>query len=287
MRVLITGAGGQLGRELALRFADHEVHALDRTKLDLGERSSILDAVASCKPDVIVAAGAYTAVDKAESEHDLAIRINCLGTRHLVEAAEKNGSRILYVSTDYVFDGTLDRPYDEWDTTNPQSVYGRTKLGGEHELRPQDTIVRTSWVFGRYGANMVKTVLRLIESHPKLAFVNDQHGKPTCAEDLALMIETLVVNALPGMFHVTNQGPTTWFEFVRDVVAAVGEDPDRVSGISTAELQPARPAPRPANSVLDNAALRLQGIDELPHYRESLQRVIKQIQSSDSVRFKP
>ena len=280
MRIVITGARGQLGRELTEVFgasSHHEVMALGREQLDLGERDSVLGAITTIAPDAVVHAGAWTAVDACEGDADRALRINALGTRHVVDGARRVGARVLYVSTDYVFDGTLDRPYDEWDATNPQSVYGRSKLGGEHELGPDDTIVRTSWVFGRYGANMVKTILRLAESHNELSFVSDQHGKPTCAADLAEAIYRLVVGRLPGLFHVTNQGPTTWFDFARSVLLASGQDPERVQPISTAELDPPRPAPRPQNSVLDNAALRLQGLAELPHHQEAVERVVKEL----------
>lgn len=286
MRVLITGANGQVGRELVEVFerpGHHQVIPVTRAQLDLGDRDSILGCIAAEAPDVVVHAGAYTAVDKAESERDEALRINALGTRHVADAARRVGAGVCYISTDYVFDGTLDRPYNEWDTPNPQSVYGISKLGGERELNPGDTIVRTAWVFGRYGANMLKTILRLTESHPELRFVDDQHGRPTCAADLAEVIYELVVRRLPGTFHVANQGETTWFQFARDVLSAAGLDAERVRPIATSALQPPRPAPRPANSVLDNAALRLQGIPELPDYRDAVERTLKLIeQASDA-----
>ena len=280
MRILVTGANGQLGREVVARFqsADHhEIIATDRDTLDLGNRDSVLQAITSTEPDAIVHGGAFTAVDKCEDDVDMALRINALGTRHVVDAAERIGARVLYVSTDYVFDGTQERPYDEWDATNPQSVYGRSKLGGEHELRTEDTIVRTSWVFGRYGANMVKTVLRLAQTNPELAFVDDQHGKPTCAEDLADCIYDLVTAQLPGRFHVTNSGATTWFQFARDVLAAAGENPERVRPIPSSDLAGRFKAPRPTNSVLENAALRLHGRPEMADHREALQRVVKEL----------
>jgi dTDP-4-dehydrorhamnose reductase len=282
MKVLVTGAGGQLGSELVARFeqaGNHEVVATDRNTLDLASRDSIMSAITSAAPDVVLHSGAFTAVDNCESDWQTAMRVNALGTRHVVEAARIAGARVLYVSTDYVFDGTLDRPYNEWDTPNPQSVYGRSKLGGEHELHDGDTIVRTSWVFGRNGANMVKTVLKLMQSHSELKFVDDQHGKPTCAADLADAIYTLTVNRLPGTFHVTNEGATTWYQFVRDVLSAAGEDPDRVKPIPTSELNPPRPAPRPVNSVLENAALHLQGLPLLSDHRDALQRTVKELLS--------
>jgi dTDP-4-dehydrorhamnose reductase len=182
---------------------------------------------------------------------------------------------VVYVSTDYVFDGTKPDPYVEWDPPAPASVYGRSKLGGEQELDPGSAVVRTAWVFGRHGANMVKTVLRLAAEPGELRFVDDQRGCPTSAADLAVAIRDLAVGRLPGIFHVTNQGATTWFQFARDIVALAGGDPERVLPVSSAEM--ARPAPRPANSVLDNAALRLSGMPLLSDHHESLEQLVKEL----------
>ena len=168
----------------------------------------------------------------------------------------------------------------EWDPTNPVSMYGRSKLGGELELGPEHTVVRTSWVCGFHGANMVKTILRLAGEHDTLSFVDDQRGHPTFADDLAVVVRRLVVERRPGLFHVTNQGAVSWYEFAREVLAAAGMDPDRVRPIATAELQPPRPAPRPANSVLDNAALRLAGMALAPDFREPLARLVPRLLDS-------
>lgn len=282
MRVLITGAGGQLGHDVSAAFrgspAGHEVVAADRARLDVGDRDAVMQAITATRPDVVVHAGAWTAVDACESDPDRAFRVNALGSRHVAEAAALVDAYLLYVSTDYVFDGTAEGAYREWDQTNPVSVYGRSKLGGEREIqahRPGAAIVRTSWVCGAQGANMVKTVLRLAAVHPELRFVADQHGCPTFAEDLAGMILRLATARLPGIFHVTNQGPTTWYGFARDVLAAAGLDPERVRPITTAEMP--RPARRPANSVLDNAALRYEGIPLLDDYHIPLLRLVKQL----------
>ena len=244
------------------------------TALDITDRDAVLGAVTASEPDCIVHPAALTAVDRCETEVDLAYRINAIGTRHVAEAARRVGAHVLYVSTDYVFDGTKAEPYLEWDTPNPQSVYGASKLAGERELDPGSTVVRTSWVCGRYGQNMVKTILRVAESNPELAFVDDQRGHPTFAQDLATMIVRLVTERRPGTFHVTNQGAVSWYEFARAVLEAAGADPDRVRPITTADLDPPRPAPRPANSVLDNAALRLSGVELLADYHEPLERTV-------------
>jgi len=295
MRVLVTGAGGQLGLDVtdALRGAvppggvggdpatgrlgtrdPCEVVALAHDTLDVAERDAVAAAIEGARPDVVVHAAAWTAVDACESDPDRAFAVNASGTRHVVEAASRVGAHVLYVSTDYVFDGRLDRPYVEWDAPNPESVYGRSKLGGERELRPSDCVVRTSWVCGTRGSNMVRTVLRLAASPGRLHFVDDQHGCPTFTADLAGAVAVLATDRRPGVFHVTNAGPTTWFDFARRVLAVAGEDPGRVSPIATAQLDPPRPAPRPANSVLDNAALRHAGLAPLPPWDAALERLV-------------
>jgi dTDP-4-dehydrorhamnose reductase len=286
-RVLITGAAGQLGRDLASAFADpssgrYEVTAAPHHALDVGDRDAVLQALDGTAPDLVIHAGAWTAVDACEGDPDRAFLVNALGTRHVAEGARRCGAHLVYVSTDYVFDGRSPRPYQEWDPTGPASVYGRSKLAGEQEARalvPDATVVRTSWVCGRHAPNMVKTVLRLAAERPELAFVDDQQGCPTFTEDLAEMIFRLASARLPGLFHVTNQGATTWFQFARDILAAAGLDPERVRPISTAELRPPRPAPRPANSVLDNCALRLMGIPLLADHHEPLSRLVKQLEA--------
>jgi dTDP-4-dehydrorhamnose reductase len=275
VRVVVTGAGGQLGRDLLVAFDGHEVVGLDRATLDVGDREAVLQAITTIQPDAIVHTGAWTAVDACESDPDKAFRVNALGTRHVMEGARVVGARVCYISTDYVFDGTKVGAYSEWDQPNPQSVYGRSKLGGELEMDPDQTIVRVAWVSSVHGSNMVKTILRLAGEHDELAFVDDQHGCPTFTDDLAGMIRRLVVARLPGRFHVTNQGPTTWFGFAQAVLAAAGLDANRVKPTTTAAFP--RPAPRPANSVLDNAALRLQGIPLLPDWHEPLERVVKEL----------
>lgn len=277
MRVLVTGAGGQLGRDVVSAFDDHDVVGLSRDQLDVGDRDAVFAAVLGLRPQAIVHAAAWTAVDACEGDPDRAFRVNALATRHVAGAAALVDASVLYLSTDYVFDGTSAIPYTEWDTPNPRSVYGRSKHGGETELGPRSTIVRTSWLFGANGNNMVKTALRLAAGEQPLRFVADQHGCPTNTCDLASMIRRLVTSRLAGVFHVTNQGATTWWEFVRAVLEAAGHDPERVEPVTTADVP--RPAPRPAYSVLDNAALRLQGIPLLPDWHEPLEGLVKELRA--------
>jgi dTDP-4-dehydrorhamnose reductase len=286
VKVLVTGASGQVGaeiEELLRGTRQNELLALNHSELDIGDRERVLQVTGEWQPDVIINAAAYTAVDACEDHVDQAFAVNALGPRHLAEGARLAGSHLVHISTDYVFDGTSAWPYLEWDPTNPLSVYGRSKLAGEREVLsslPGAAVVRSSWICGRFGHNMVKTILRLAQSAGPLRFVDDQRGCPTFAGDLAAMVVRLAIAHLPGVFHVTNQGPTSWHGFARDVLAAAGQDPARVIAIKTADLDPPRPAPRPANSVLDNAALRLLGLPLLADYHEPLERTVKYLLTS-------
>ncbi|HZN14710.1 MAG TPA: dTDP-4-dehydrorhamnose reductase [Acidimicrobiales bacterium] len=275
MRVVITGAGGQLGHDLVDAFADHEVFACDHAAMDVTDRDAVLGTILTVQPDAIIHAGAWTAVDACESDPDKAFRVNALGTRHVADAARRAGAHLVYVSTDYVFDGSKPEPYLEWDRTNPQSVYGRSKLGGELELGPESTIVRVAWVCGAHGNNFVKTMLRLAGERDSWGVVYDQRGCPTFTPDLAVGIRRLAVDRMPGVFHVTNQGATTWFDLARDVLRLAGFDPAKVHPISTVDYN--APAPRPANSVLENAALRGVGLPLLADYHEPLERLVKEL----------
>ncbi|HEX7167667.1 MAG TPA: dTDP-4-dehydrorhamnose reductase [Acidimicrobiales bacterium] len=275
MRVLITGAGGQIGTALVEAFADDDVVATTRAELDLADRDSTMAAICGVTPDVVVHAGAWTAVDACEADPDLAFRVNALGTRHVANAARIVGAHVVYVSTDYVFEGTAGEPYHEWSETNPQSVYGRSKLAGERELDPASTIVRAAWVVGPHGRNFVKTMLRLAGEREEIGVVDDQRGCPTFTSDLAPLVRQLAAARLPGTYHATNAGATTWFEFARAVLTAAGDDPDKVRPVTTAEYGAA--APRPANSVLDNLALRSLGWQPLPPWQDALERTIKEL----------
>lgn len=280
MKVFVTGCNGQLGSELMPLFSQrHDVLGVDIDTVDITDRDAILQAITGFGPELIVHGAAMTAVDACETEVDTAFKVNSLATRFVADGARRVGARVVYVSTDYVFDGTKPSPYNEWDQPNPRSVYGLSKLGGERELDPGSTICRTSWVCGYHGNNMVKTLLRLAEERDELTFVDDQIGHPTFAGDLATMIYRLGVERVPGLFHTTNQGAVSWFEFARAVFEAGGYDPDRIKPIKTVDLDPPRPAPRPANSVLDNMALGLSGIAVLRDFREPLQEVVKRLQA--------
>lgn len=277
--IVVTGATGQLGTELIRLLAGRgqPVVGLTSTDVDVSQRDQVVSALVGLAPEIVIHAAAWTAVDECEGDPLRAYAVNALGTRNVAEAARRIGAHVCYLSTDYVFDGTAADPYTEWDQPNPVSAYGRSKLAGERELDPSATIVRTSWVFGLHGPNMVRTVLRLGAERRQLRFVDDQRGCPTGADDLASKVIELALERRPGVHHVTNQGPTTWFELARDVLRAAGMEPDLVEPISTEELNPPRPARRPANSVLDNAALRLSGGLLLADWHEPMERLVKEL----------
>ena len=296
MRILITGANGQLGRDLldclAGRVPDggrrcallgpegprpglrHEVLGTDIDTMRVDDRDAVLSTFSAFRPELVLHGGAFTAVERCETETDAAYAVNAIGTRHIAEAAALVGAHVVYVSTDYVFDGTSGRPYREWDAPCPTSVYGLSKLAGERECRPGSTIVRTSWLCGAHGNNIVRTALRLADGEGELRFVDDQHGSPTFTADLAPAVVTLGLDRRPGIFHATNSGATTWWGFVRAVLAEAGADPERVLPIKTHEFDPPLLAPRPAYSVLDNMALRLSGLPALPDWQDGLARLV-------------
>lgn len=282
MRILVTGGAGQLGRELndlCVAKGDR-VTTVDRSAVDITDRSAVWQAITTLRPQVVVNCAAYTAVDACEGDPALADAVNGFAVRWIAEACHAVGAHLVQISTDYVFDGTLDRPYHEHDTPNPQSAYGRSKLIGEREalaLGPAATVVRTSWVCGAHGNNMVKTIMRLARSNPSLSFVSDQVGHPTFTADLAPVLRRIALERLSGVVHATNQVACSWYRFAAEVVGAMGLDPDMVRPITTAELQPPRPAPRPANSVLDNAALRAAGFAPLRDHREPLAELVARL----------
>jgi len=284
MKLMVTGANGQLGRELVELCARRgdEVVGLDVDSLDITNRGAVHAVVAEIAPDIVVNCAAFTAVDACEANEDLALEVNAHAVRWIAEAVDAVGVHLVHVSTDYVFDGTLDRPYVESDPPNPQSAYGRTKLAGEREalaLGPAATVVRTSWVCGFHGNNMVKTVLRLVGENSPLSFVDDQVGHPTFTSDLAPALLLLAQDRRAGLFHVTNQGAVSWYGFVGAILDVLGHDATEVRPIATADLDPPRPAPRPANSVLENRAWREAGYPPLRDFREPLRELVVQLEA--------
>jgi dTDP-4-dehydrorhamnose reductase len=279
MRVLVTGAGGLVGAEVVRAFEGHDVTACDHTRLDVTDRQTVLEAVLATRAELVIHPAAWTNVDACEEDPDRAYAVNGLGTRHVAEAARRAGAHLLYVSTDYVFDGELDRPYVEWDATNPVSVYGWSKLAGEQELGPEATIVRTSWVCGATPGNFVSLVLRLASERDTLRFIHHERSRPTLATDLVPVLRRLAVERRPGVHHVTNEGTATRYELAAAILEAAGLDAARVEPVTVAELDPPRKATRPLNSVLDNLVLRTEGAPPLPDWRESLPALVESILS--------
>lgn len=293
MKVFVTGLSGMLGHSLAtvLPGMGHEVAGCgtrDRAALDLpgsvtyepfcfeswADIALLRQMVASSEAKVLIQSAAYTKVDLAEQEEDLAHRANALFTQAAALVCEDLGIDLVYVSSDYVFDGNAGRPYREWDPPNPLGAYGRSKLAGELAARriPRHHVVRTSWLFGEHGPNFVATIARAARERPELRVVDDQHGSPTYTRDLAEALGKLISTRRYGVHHVTNSGVTTWFEFAREVVAAAGLSTP-VYPQSTAEA--ARPAPRPACGALDNWAWRVAGERPLPDWRDATRRYMK------------
>jgi dTDP-4-dehydrorhamnose reductase len=282
MRIAVTGSKGQVATSLQERAGPKlEVAALGRPAFELTDRAAVLAGLEAARPDVIVNAAAYTAVDKAEAEEALAFRVNGEGAGHVAEAAARLGVPLLHLSTDYVFDGALDRPYREDDPTGPTGAYGRSKLAGEKEVAAackNSVILRTAWVYSPFGANFVRTMLRLNETRDEVGVVADQRGNPTSALDIADGLIAIAARvkedsspALRGIFHMTGSGDGTWADFAETVFREAeshGRRVTRVKRIATADYP--TPARRPANSRLDNEKLaRVYGF-RLPDWRRSV-----------------
>ncbi len=282
MRIAVTGSKGQVAMSIIERSdRDIEVIPLSRPAFALEDRQAVLAGIEAVRPDVVVNAAAYTAVDKAEAEEDLAVRVNGEGAGHVAEAAAKIGAPLLHLSTDYVFDGALDRPYREDDPTGPTGAYGRSKLIGERlvaERCPDSAVLRTAWVYSPFGANFVRTMLRLNETREEVGVVADQRGNPTSALDIADALLAIAKRlredaapALRGVFHMTGSGEAVWADFAEAVFReahARGRRLTRVKRIATADYP--TPARRPANSRLDNAKLRRVYGLALPDWRGSV-----------------
>ncbi|MGG3162564.1 dTDP-4-dehydrorhamnose reductase [Geobacillus stearothermophilus] len=277
MKVVVTGAKGQLGTDLVNLLVNrgYEVYGYGREELDITNFDQVKQVISEVNPDVVIHAAAYTKVDLAESEPDQAFLINAYGTRNVTVASEAVGAKLVYISTDYVFDGTANTPYNEFAPTNPLSVYGKSKLAGEQfvrDLHSKFFIVRTSWVYGKHGNNFVKTMLKLAQERDELMVVHDQVGCPTYTVDLANCILELVQTERYGIYHVSNSGYCSWYEFAKAIFEEAGIEV-KVNPCTTKDFP--RPAPRPAYSVFEHMALRLNGFKEMPHWRASLKNFVK------------
>ena len=278
MKVLILGATGLLGKALVREWKEDEVIGLRSSDADLRDASQVQRAVEDARPDWIVLAAAYTDVDGCEAKPDLAFAVNRDGAANVAQAVKRSGAKLLFLSSDYVFDGKKTSPYETGDPRNPQSVYGRTKAEAETrllEILPDVCIARTSWLFGNGGKCFPDTILKLAATRPALDVVDDQRGSPTFSTHLAGAIIRLCRANASGIVHVTNSGVTSWFEFAREIISEAGLSTE-VRPVSSAQM--ARPAPRPAYSVLSPASLQHYGI-EMPEWRDALRRYLKERKS--------
>lgn len=275
MRILVTGANGQLGKELAKRLQGTDFLAVDIGEMDITVQTVTLQVIQSYQPDVVIHGAAYTNVDLAEVNQQVAYKVNSIGTQNVAAACLSSGAKMVYVSTDYVFDGNLGRAYNEFDQTNPQSVYGKSKLAGEilaQHILNKLFIIRTSWLYGD-GNNFVRTMLKLGDEKSELKVVNDQHGCPTSTKDLANAILKIVDTEHYGIFHAVNTGVTTWYGFAKKIFELSGNDRIRVLPQTTTELN--RPAPRPPFSALENMMLSLTIGNIMRPWEEALEEYLK------------
>jgi dTDP-4-dehydrorhamnose reductase len=289
MRIAVTGSKGQVATSLIERAEGKvEIVALGRPAFDLADRAAVAAGLEAARPHVVVNAAAYTAVDKAEAEEVEAVRVNGEGAGHVAEAAARLGVPLVHLSTDYVFDGALNRPYREDDPTAPTGAYGRSKLAGEKAVteRCEDgVILRTAWVYSPFGANFVRTMLRLNETRDEVGVVADQRGNPTSALDIADALIAIAARmkgdaspALRGVFHMTGAGEASWADLAETIfqqAAARGRRLTHVRRIATADYP--TPARRPANSRLDNGKLaRVYGV-RLPDWRRSVENCCERL----------
>jgi dTDP-4-dehydrorhamnose reductase len=280
-RILVTGANGQLGSELAVlssNYPQYEWFFADRTKITLDDLEFLQTQLEEIQPSIILNCGAYTAVDKAEIEKELAETINHFTIEVISKYSVKNGVKLIHISTDYVFDGTSSTALDEEASTNPINVYGNTKRLGELaclQENPNAIIIRTSWVYSKFGNNFVKTMQRLMQERDSISVVNDQIGSPTYAVDLAQAMIEIVLSEkwAPGIYNYSNEGEISWYEFALDI-KEVGKYNCKVEGIPSSAYP--TPAKRPAFSLLDKSKIkRVYGID-VPNYKESLRKMLAQ-----------
>jgi dTDP-4-dehydrorhamnose reductase len=276
-KLLITGAAGQLGQALvpAASRQGFQVIATDVTDLDITDVQVVWRELNRLRPDIVINAAAATQVDALESDPDRAIKINSIGPRNMAVACRRLGLKLIHLSTDYVFDGSKPGPYVEWDATGPLSVYGRSKLLGEEWVRqqcPDHFIVRTAWLYGVPGPNFITAILargRSLGPAGELKVVDDQHGTPTTTLALAPQLLSLARSEAFGTYHATCQGETTWYRFACLILETAGI---KVNVIPCATQEFPRPAPRPANSVLDNRLLQIAGLDLMPTWQAAFRK---------------
>ena len=279
MKVLVTGVTGQLGFDVCrvLKSENIEVFEAGRKDFSLTDYQKMREVVLGFKPDVIIHAAAYTAVDKAEEESEIAFAVNGEGTRNLAKIAQELDAKFVYIGTDYVFPGDGDNFYETYDEKKPLNAYGKSKLMGEEavkEILEKYFIVRISWVFGVNGKNFVKTMLRLAQTHEELRVVADQTGSPTYTYDLAKLLANMIKTNKYGVYHATNEGICSWAEFAEEIFKLAGKN-TKVIPIKTEEYP--TPAARPKNSRLSKKSLDDNGFTRLPDWKDALKRYLEEI----------
>ncbi len=273
MKIVVTGSEGMLGHDIRRVFSDVELVCLTYETLDITKLDQVMNRIREIKPDFVLNAAAFTDVDRCESEPDLAYTVNGIGARNVAMACEEAGCPIIQISTDYVFDGTKDGPYDEWDDTAPINQYGLSKLMGERfvtSLTNRFYVVRTSWLYGKNGKNFVDTIGRLLSEKDSINVVNDQVGSPTFTVDLARKLKEIIGKGY-GIYHITNSGKCSWYEFAVEIAAKMGIR-KRISPVTSEMFK--RPAKRPANSVLGHTMLRLEGLSEMRDWKAALEEYL-------------
>lgn len=265
-----------LGRTLQRHFRQHDLFIADLPEVDITDGQSVERAVAAFKPDAVIHCAAMTQVDACETDCDKAYRVNALGSAYVARAAERHHARLIALSTDYVFDGHLGRPYHEFDTAVPSTVYGASKRAGEEAVRlhcPDHTILRVAWLYGEDGPSFPHTMLKLgAQAGSPLKVVDDQVGNPTSTDAVAELLGRLLENPIPGVVHGSCEGESTWFGLARKLFDLAGIKRG-IQACSTAEFP--RPAPRPANSRLEKRVLRLAGFPPMPHWEEALEKFVR------------
>lgn len=279
MKVFVTGIKGQLGYDVMLELEKRGLKAVgaDIEEMDITDAGSVERVLTEAAPDAVIHCAAYTAVDAAEENEEICRRVNADGTANIARMCGKMGIKMIYISTDYVFDGKGERPWEPEDERHPISVYGQTKYEGELAVQAATDkyfIVRIAWVFGINGKNFVKTMLRLSETHDRITVVNDQYGSPTYTYDLAKLLVDMVQTEKYGIYHATNEGICTWYEFACEIFKQAGRDMEVVP-VTSAEY--GAKASRPENSRMSKDKLTANGFDRLPPWQDALKRYLKEL----------
>ena len=284
MKVFVAGASGMLASDLIpLLRGSHKVIAGDLPDFDITDRNGVYMILRELNPDAVINCAAYTSVDKAEEEADSAYAVNCRGAENLAVACRRINSRLIHISTDYVFDGKKNRPYLEDDTPNPQTVYGGSKLAGENlikDIMDDYVIIRTSWLYGQFGGNFVKTIFKLAMEREILNVVFDQTGTPTYTKDLSSAIKNLLIKDVSGVYHFSNEGVCSWYDFAYDILQQMKNKriPVKVKKLlPVLSVEYPTPAARPFYSVLDKTRYKKTTLEEIPSWRDGLDRYFQEI----------